>query len=113
MSGSSGFGWRDRVRADVKRTAKRGKRRSDAQSRLNIELLPGIVPLLMAAARRRQVSPTGYIRRAMLSFIAHDLNMRLEDVLVHDPRFSPPGSRHPIPDPEGRMGGSWEIEDLR
>lgn len=113
MTAGSAFGWRDRLRADVRRTATKGKRRSQAASRLNIELTKGVLPLLLAASRRRGVSPTGYIRRAMLSFIAHDLNRPFEEVLAHDPRFSPIGSRHPVADPEGKLGGSWEIEDLR
>jgi hypothetical protein len=110
---SGGFGWRDRVVGNVARTSEVRVRRTKAVSRLTMEVTVGIMPLLMEACRRRQISPTGYIRRAMLAFIAHDLNRPLEDVLVHDPRFSPPGSRIVVPDPEGKMGGPWEIEDLR
>lgn len=113
MGGGSGFSWQERLIADVQRTSGKGRRRTQAASRLNIEINGGLLPLLMRAARSREVSPTGYIRRAMLSFIAHDLNMRLEAVLAVEPRFSPPGSRVPIHDPEGKLGGSWEIEDLR
>lgn len=109
----SGFGWADKVRGNVARTAEKRGRRTHAVSRLGLEIMPRCMPLLMEAARRREVSPTGYIRRAMLAFIAHDLNMPFERVLATDPRFSPPGSRRAIDDPEGKLGGPWDIEDLR
>lgn len=110
----SGFGWADRTLADVKRVSeKRRGRRTQAVSRLGLEIMPKCMPLLVEAARRRGIAPTGYIRRAMLAFIAHDLNMELTDVLATDPRFSHPESNRVSQDPEGKLGGSWDIEDLR
>jgi hypothetical protein len=88
-------------------------RRGKHAGRFNIEITPGILPLLKRAAAARGVSPTSYIRRAMLSFIAHDLNKPFEAVLQHDPRVSGPGSTRAVVDLEGNIGGSWEIEDLR
>ena len=106
-------GWRERLLADVEALPLQTRRRGKHAGRLNIEITPGILPLLRRAAAARGVSPTSYIRRAMLSFIAHDLNRPLEAVLAHDPRVSGPGSTRAVADPEGKIGGSWEIEDLR
>lgn len=112
MSGT-GFGWADRLVSDVRSAAKPRGRRTQAVSRLNLEVTAATSPLLAEAARRRGIAPTGYLRRAVLAFIAHDLNMSLEAVLKTDPRFSPPGSRRVVVDPEGKFGGPWDIEDLR
>lgn len=112
----SGFDWRDRLVQSVETSAlerKKGKRRSHHDHRLNLEVPNGLWPLLIEAARRRGGSPTAYIRRATIAFIAHDLNKRIEDVFALDPRWSTPGSRRPIDDPAGERGGSWDIEDLR
>lgn len=106
-------GWADRLLSNVQARPLGTNGRGPHASRLNIELTVGVWPLLLRAARARNVSPTGYIRRAMLAFIAHDLNKPLEEVLAHDPRFSPPGTNRVVVDPEGKLGGSWEIEDLR
>lgn len=105
--------WRSKMLDQVAATSKKRARRGKAVSRFVIEVPADLAPLLNRAARARGTAPTGYIRRAMLGFIAHDLNMRLEAVLAADPRFTPPGSRVTVHDPEGKLGGSWEIEDLR
>lgn len=109
----SGFSWQDRVRSSASRAAGTKARRSQAVSRMNIEIMPLTMPLLREASRRRNISPTGYIRRAMLAFLAYDLNLPIGDVIATDSRFSPPESRQVIDDPEGKMGGPWDIEDLR
>lgn len=110
---TTGFGWRERVTSGVARTSGKTARRGSAVLRHTIDQPAGVVPLLLEACRRRGCGPVTYIRRAMLSFIAHDLNRPLESVLALDPRFTRPGKRHPEHDPEGMLGGSWEIEDLR
>ena len=106
-------GWADRLRADVEAIPLGTRRRGKHAGRFNIEITPGILPLLHRAAAARGVSPTSYIRRAMLAFIAYDLNRPLEAVLEHDPRVSGPKQTRAVLDPEGNIGGSWEIEDLR
>jgi hypothetical protein len=106
----TGNDWRARVLSEVAGTLKKGARRGTRVSRLSIEIPPGqLIHLLGLAAQRRGTSPTGYIRRAMLAFIAHDLGIPFRTVVGSDPRFSPPGARHPIHDPEGKLGGPWEI----
>ena len=106
-------GWAERLMADVEAIPLGTRRRGKHAARLNIEITPGILPMLKRASAARGVSPTSYIRRAMLAFIAYDLNKTLETVLQHDPRVSGPRSTRAVVDPEGNIGGSWEIEDLR
>ena len=106
-------GWAERLMADVEALPLGTNRRGRHAGRYNMEITPGILPMLKRAAAARNVSPTTYIRRAMLSFIAHDLNRPLDAVLALDPRVSLPGSNQVITDSEGHLGGSWEIEDLR
>lgn len=109
----SNFDWRERLVQSVQNSAAPKSRRGNHDHRLNIEVPNPLWPLLLEAARRRNGSVTAYIRRATIAFIAHDLNLPLERVLEADPRWSEPGSRRSIHDPEGNLGGSWDIEDLR
>lgn len=113
MRDTSSPGWADRLRADVEALPLGTRRRGRHAGRYNIEVTPGVLPLLKRAAAARGVAPTTYIRRAMLAFIAHDLNKPLEALLVLDPRVTGPKSTRVVEDPEGEIGGSWEIEDLR
>lgn len=106
-------GWADRLLSDVQAAPLGTRRRGKHAARYNMEITTGILPLLKRAAGMRGVSVTTYIRRAMLSFVAHDLNRPLAAVLPLDPRVSRPGSRRVEEDPDALIGGSWEIEDLR
>jgi len=101
--------WRDRALSEV--AAKVGnKRRSRYASRLNIEIPHGgLLELLVEAAARRDCSPTTYIRRAMMAFIAYDMHIPYAKIAAMDPRFTEPHGNNAIIDPDGTMGGPWEI----
>ena len=58
--------------------------------------------LLTMAARRRGISVSGYVRRALSAFVANDLGMPLEDVL----------KELPYPAPHGTVGAQWVHNDL-
>lgn len=102
--------WRAKVRGEVAGMRRTSARRGQQVSRLTIEIPPGrLIELLRLAAERRRTSVTGYIRRAMLAYLAWDLQLDYRSVVRTDPRFSPPDSRQVMHDPDGVMGGPWEI----
>jgi len=109
MPRPTNLSWRDRVTAEV--AAKVGnKKRSRYVSRLNIEIPPGgLLELLTEAAARRDCSPTTYIRRAMMAFIAYDMHIPYAKIVRMDPRFTEPHGNNAIVDEAGELGGPWEI----
>lgn len=109
MAQKSGSDWRTKLRSEV--AAKVGnQRRGRYASRLNIEIpFGGLLALLIEVAARRDCSPTTYARRAMMSFIAYDLDIPFEEVAKLDPRFTGPAGNNAIHDPAGELGGPWEI----
>lgn len=73
--------------------------------------------LLDAAAEMRDMSLTGYARRAVAAFIAHDLGIPFEDVAKHAAQPNNYGStnrRGPIKTTHdnGRGHGDWRIGGL-
>lgn len=58
--------------------------------------------LLSMAAKRRGISISGYIRRALSAYIATDLEMKYEDVL----------KELPFPAPFGMQGAQWLHNEL-
>lgn len=110
MLPTSGNDWRARVRGEVAASARPRARRGVRVARLSVEIPPGsLIELLRAAAERHGTSPTGYVRRALLAYLAWDLGLDYRAVVRTDPRFSPPDSRRCLHDPDGVMGGPWEI----
>lgn len=58
--------------------------------------------LISMAAKRRGISISGYVRRALAAFVASDLEMSYEDVL----------REFPYPAPSGASGAQWVHNDL-
>ena len=75
------------------------------------DLLPGAYGAVVKAAKARRISVSSYIRRAVLAFAAHDLEMPLRELVAIDPRMARDTNQQ-MPDPEGRRFGPWEIESL-
>lgn len=78
--------------------------------------------LLRAAADRRGISASGYVRRAVSAFVAADLGLPWEQVCAHVPKPSPPEGtmralpreQHPLYNPgrwvdDGAGYGSWSV----
>jgi hypothetical protein len=72
--------------------------------------------LLDEACFRRNISLTGYMRRAMVAFIAYDLDMPLEEVAQHGAQPAPyggnGGGRLKRTQDNGRGMGPWDITGL-
>jgi hypothetical protein len=61
----------------------------------HIRLTPEFKTLIIAAAKRRDISLTGYIRRAVAKQVAADLGLPITEVLIHSPYPSAFGEKLP------------------
>lgn len=90
--------------------SQRGRR-----AKIYAEADTGFVVALTQAARARNISVTGYIRRSVAAFLAHDLGVPIGDLLAMAPKAYPfgvrsritPGQHQTDADCEG--GGTWEV----
>ena len=73
-------GWQELAIARVRAKQKKRGRHNERNSGTWMFYDDGLRPLLDEACVRRNISLTGYARRAMMAMIAYDLDMPLEDV---------------------------------
>lgn len=73
-------GWQERAIARVRQRQRKSKRSTERKNGMYLFFDDEMRVLLDEACARRDISLTGYGRRAMIAFIAHDLGMELEDV---------------------------------
>lgn len=110
-------GWQQRALERVK--ARQAKRRNSDARKNSITLFidDGFRVLLDEACRRRNISLSGYCRRAVGAFIAHDLKLKLADVL-HFTAVPAGYGEHSGPRPnershdDGKGRGAWHIEGI-
>lgn len=76
-------GWREAAIARVKDRAHASRRRNERRNGMYLLFDDELRVLLDEACLRRNISLTGYGRRAMIAFIAHDLGMELDEVAQH------------------------------
>jgi hypothetical protein len=69
-------GWQERAIRGISTNKRKSK-----QASLHMDVPYQFKPLLAMAARRRGISQSGYMRRAVAAFVAQDLQMPYEDVL--------------------------------
>lgn len=73
-------GWQERAIAAVRSRQKETRRHNERSNGLYLFFDDEMRVLLDEACLRRNISLTGYIRRAMIAFLAHDLGMKIGDV---------------------------------
>ena len=76
-------GWQERAIARVRERQHKNRRHNERKNGLYLFFDDELRVLLDEACLRRDISLTGYARRAMIAFIAHDLGMKLSDVAQH------------------------------
>lgn len=110
-------GWRQIIRDGVaaKAAATRQKNRgaSDVAHISRVGHSVEVHPLLVEAARRRNISISGYIRRATMARVALDLGLDPIDLFEKDIAITPIGRRGapPSKDLDGELYGRWEVEN--
>lgn len=69
------------------------------------------VKLMQKAARSRGMSTTGYMRRAIMSWVSHDLNMDWFELMEDEPNVAPgrPAASNPHVFLGGEGFGAWRI----
>lgn len=109
-------GWEERLLAmvrDGKESTVRGKNKS-RPSRLYAVCDEEMTALVTAAARRRGLTVSAYIRRATSAFVAQDLGLPFEDVVRFGPRATPFGqtvtAKTGITNDDGTGYGSWKVQ---
>lgn len=110
-------GWRERAIARVAERAHTSRRKHERRNGMYILFDDPLRVLLDEAARRRDISLTAYARRAMIAFISHDLNMKIEEVAEHAALpvgYGATGNGSGIRTKDtGRTRGPWIITGLR
>lgn len=76
-------GWQERAIARVAARQRKNKRNNDRKNGMYLFFDDEFRVLLDEACRRRDISLTGYGRRATMAMIAYDLGMDLEEVARH------------------------------
>ncbi len=110
-----GNGWRDVVRdAVTTRAAEVATNNRAASDKIRISRVgfaPLVHPFVVRAARRRNISIAGYIRRATLALAAMDLGMDVEELLEKDAAVTPFGNSgaRPSKDLDGARHGFWGV----
>jgi hypothetical protein len=109
-------GWRERALERVQSRQKKTKRNTERKNGMFLFFDDGFRALLDEAARRRNISMTGYLRRAAAAMIAYDLGIDITEVLkftAHPAGYGELGGgaqKHPHDTGEGR--GNWAIRSL-
>lgn len=110
-------GWRERAIARVKERQHTTRRANERKNGMYLFFDDELRVLLDEACRRRDISLTGYARRAMIAFIAHDLGMKYEDVARHAAEpvgYGKSGGGRPVRTHDhGKGMGAWVIAGLR
>jgi hypothetical protein len=102
-------GWEERLMGmiDANSETKRARRS------LAVQIPNAFMPLVMEVARKRNLSLTALVRRALMAFVVHDLGLRWADVMKKEPPIVPFGGtvadRRSM---QGEGGGSWVIKKL-
>lgn len=109
-------GWQDRAVAAVRRRQRSTKRHLERKNGLYLFFDDPLRVYLDEACFRRNISLTGYARRAMVAFIAHDLGLPIEEVAKHSAvpadYGATGGGRLKRTEDDGRGKGPWQIEGL-
>lgn len=110
-------GWEERAIAAVRARQSKTKRNNDRKNGLYLFFDDPLRVMLDEACHRRDISLTGYARRAMIAFIAYDLDLPLEEVAQHAAvpmgygNTGSPGIKTRTYD-NGRGMGPWDIIGL-
>ena len=109
-------GWREIVADQLTVAAKNraAQQRRDHGTRPSISrvgISPKVMPLLVRAARLRNISLAGYIRRATMAFVAHDLGLNPVEIFEQDMAPSPYGRGGMFSDKDldGALYGQWKV----
>ena len=109
-------GWQERAIAAVKRRQQETRRHNERKNGLYLFFDDPLRVLLDEAAFRRNISLTGYARRALVAFLAHDLGLPIEEVAKHTAvpagYGATGGGRLKRTEDDGRGKGPWQIEEL-
>lgn len=109
--------WRQDAIARVKARQQKTRRANERKNGLYLFFDDGLRVLLDEACRRRDISLTGYARRAMIAFIAHDLGLEYEEVARHAAEpvgyGKSGGGRPERTHDHGKGMGAWKITGLR
>lgn len=110
-------GWQMRALQRVQERQAKSTRSSSRKNGMYLFFDDPFRVLLDEACMRRDISLSGYGRRAVGAFIAHDLGIPLTDVLQHvaypNPYQAAPGNRTGRTSDNGTDHGAWLIEGLR
>jgi hypothetical protein len=108
--------WRQNALARVRARQKKTHRNKERTNGMYLFYDEGMRALLDEAARRRGISRVGYGRRAVAAFIAHDLNLPIEEVLQYTAKPAPyegtPGGIVKKINDDGEGYGPWPIAAL-
>lgn len=109
-------GWEERLQERVANNRSTKKRKSERTSGMYLFFDEPFRGLLHEAARQRDISITGYGRRATGAFIAHDLGLAVGEVLHHSAQPAPyqnrPGGTMRKSNDNGQGHGLWIIDGL-
>lgn len=109
-------GWQERAIAAVRARQKDTGRKYERKSGLYLFFDDQFRVLLDEAAFRRNISLTGYLRRAAAAMIAHDLGLDFEDVAQHSAMpaayGATGGGRLKRTQDDGTEYGNWHIVEV-
>lgn len=111
-------GWQERAMRRVAGRQKGSQRSTERKHGMYLFMDDRFKALLDEAAMRRNISMTGYARRAVASMIAKDLGMKFRDVVMHSAQptnYKMTNVRGPKEKSydNGKGHGDWEIGDLK
>ena len=109
-------GWEELAIARVRARQHENRRHNERSSGLYLFFDDPFRTYLDEAAMRRDISLTGYLRRAAGGFIAYDLGLPLQEVAQHGARPAPyggsGGGRKQRTQDDGLGFGPWDIIGL-
>lgn len=109
-------GWQERAIARVAARQHKTGRSHERKNGLYLFFDDPLRVLLDEACKRRDISLTGYARRAMVAMIAHDLSLPLAEVARHAATpaayGATGGGRLTRTHDDGKGRGPWQIESL-
>lgn len=106
-------GWQERAIERVRARQHKTRRANERKNGTYIFYDDPLRVLLDEACKRRNISLTGYVRRAMVAMIAYDLKMELAEVAQHGAvpagYGATGGGRLTRTQDDGRGKGPWRI----
>lgn len=109
-------GWQERAIERVRARQLKTRRAYERRNGLYLFFDDPLRVLLDEACMRRNVSLTGYCRRALVAFLAHDLDMPIAEVARHTARptdYGATGGGRLVRTQDDAKGkGPWRITDL-